>query len=123
MESIFIIPWHTKNNCRQTFPAWNKQSPSLNCRSSKAAAISAPSSGGKLRRSRGYSIYCVYMLPWLNKDTANHPEFNDPFISYRVAKGADKGDRDHQVRKGQPVISVRQERVVVIGFPQGPIYF
>jgi len=42
-------------------------------------------------------------------------EFNDPDIFYRVLYWPDEGDSNHDMGKGQPVVTIGHKRILIIG--------
>jgi hypothetical protein len=48
-------------------------------------------------------------------DAGDHPPLQDPDVADRVTQRADEGDRDDQVREGQPVSAVSDEWVRLVG--------
>lgn len=49
-----------------------------------------------------------------NRNTGNDLPVDDPDISDRISVQADKRQRYHKMRKRQPVVTISQERILII---------
>lgn len=55
------------------------------------------------------------------KETGDHPEFDDPDVAHGIAHGSNESDRDGKVAEGKPVRAIEKEMIARIGIQHGSV--